>query len=354
MASKISEAWYLRPLTIDTAYQRAIEDMVASPEDAKGKGIDLTLKCNGEAVDTTGCTVILGWRNLNSGKSNSRLFDAVSAASGRWKVTYPTEMLTPGVVLARVIIKLSATGSVITSSREFRIIVEHSITNDITGGSNDDLSMFQQAVADLTATNDAVAKAETKRVEAEQARAAAEQERLRAESMRIDNESTRIDSETDRTTAESERAAAEKDARRKRGRPNPERKRKVASGKRKSSRRRRPRVRIRRVEKPIAISDERSRRGGEKGQRSRRQRQRRRRNRVERGRGSRQGSVAAGRRQRSRADRRFGEASARRLRMLLPCEHHVDEIKRHDLCGQHDHARLFNLRKRQYHTRIGE
>ena len=202
MASKISEAWYLRPLTIDTAYQRAIEDMVASPEDAKGKGIDLTLKCNGEAVDTTGCTVILGWRNLNSGKSNSRLFDAVSAASGRWKVTYPTEMLTPGVVLARVIIKLSATGSVITSSREFRIIVEHSITNDITGGSNDDLSMFQQAVADLTATNDAVAKAETKRVEAEQARAAAEQERLRAESMRIDNESTRIDSETDRTTAE--------------------------------------------------------------------------------------------------------------------------------------------------------
>lgn len=203
MASKISEAWYLRPLTIDTAYQRAIEDMVASPEDAKGKGIDLTLKCNGEAVDTTGCTVILGWRNLNSGKSNSRLFDAVSAASGRWKVTYPTEMLTPGVVLARVIIKLSATGSVITSSREFRIIVEHSITNDITGGSNDDLSMFQQAVADLTATNDAVAKAETKRVEAEQARAAAEQERLRAESMRID-------SETDRTTAESERAAAEK------------------------------------------------------------------------------------------------------------------------------------------------
>ena len=345
MASKISEAWYLRPLTIDTAYQRAIEDMVASPEDAKGKGIDLTLKCNGEAVDTTGCTVILGWRNLNSGKSNSRLFDAVSAASGRWKVTYPTEMLTPGVVLARVIIKLSATGSVITSSREFRIIVEHSITNDITGGSNDDLSMFQQAVADLTATNDAVAKAETKRVEAEQARAAAEQERLRAESMRIDNESTRIDSETDRTTAESERAAAEKTR---------VVKRKVASGKRKSSRRRRPRVRIRRVEKPIAISDERSRRGGEKGQRSRRQRQRRRRNRVERGRGSRQGSVAAGRRQRSRADRRFGEASARRLRMLLPCEHHVDEIKRHDLCGQHDHARLFNLRKRQYHTRIGE
>ena len=115
MASKISEAWYLRPLTIDTAYQRAIEDMVASPEDAKGKGIDLTLKCNGEAVDTTGCTVILGWRNLNSGKSNSRLFDAVSAASGRWKVTYPTEMLTPGVVLARVIIKLSATCLLYTS-----------------------------------------------------------------------------------------------------------------------------------------------------------------------------------------------------------------------------------------------
>ena len=90
----------------------------------------MCIRDSGEAVDTTGCTVILGWRNLNSGKSNSRLFDAVSAASGRWKVTYPTEMLTPGVVLARVIIKLSATGSVITSSREFRIIVEHSITND--------------------------------------------------------------------------------------------------------------------------------------------------------------------------------------------------------------------------------
>ena len=79
MASKISEAWYLRPLTIDTAYQRAIEDMVASPEDAKGKGIDLTLKCNGEAVDTTGCTVILGWGNLHSRKSKPRTASMPSA-----------------------------------------------------------------------------------------------------------------------------------------------------------------------------------------------------------------------------------------------------------------------------------
>lgn len=210
MATRISDAWYLHPLTIDTAYQRVIDDLVASPEDAKGKGIDLTLKCNGEAVDTTGCTVILGWHNLNSGKKNSRLFEAASAASGRWKVTYPTEMLTPGVVLARVIVKLSASGSVITSSREFRILVEHVITNDITGASDDDLSMFQQAVKDLTATNDAVTKAEAQRVSAEGARQEAEAGRTEAESRRAEAERARAEAERTRVEAEKTRASSER------------------------------------------------------------------------------------------------------------------------------------------------
>lgn len=191
MATKISESWYLKPLTIDTAFQRVIDDLVASPEDAKGKGIDLTLKSSGEVVDTTGCAVLLGWHNLNSGKRNSRLFEAVSPSAGRWKVTYPTEMLTPGTVEARVIVKLASSGSVITSSRAFRIIVERNVSNDMTGGSSDDLSAFQQGVKDLAETNAAAKEAEQNRITSEKERASSESQRVRNEESRILAEKTR-------------------------------------------------------------------------------------------------------------------------------------------------------------------
>lgn len=191
MATMISDTWYLHPLTIDTAYQSLPETLVASPEDYQGKGIALSITDNGAPLDTSGCTVLLAWHNLNSGKSNSRSFAAVNAAQGRWKCTYPTEMLTSGVVRARVVIK-TASGNPITSSREFNIRVEHAITNELSGQAKDDLSAFQEGVRDLNKTNRDVQDAESKRADAENRRAEAEASRTESEDNRAAAEEARV------------------------------------------------------------------------------------------------------------------------------------------------------------------
>lgn len=88
--AKMNDSWFLHPLTLDAADQRPPELLFATPEDARGRGIDLTIRNGGEVVDTTGCTVLLAWHNLNTGEKSTRKFDAVDAAKGRWKCTYPT------------------------------------------------------------------------------------------------------------------------------------------------------------------------------------------------------------------------------------------------------------------------
>lgn len=212
----LNDSWYLHPLTVDTAYQSLHETLVASPEDYQGKGIALSITEDGAPVDTSGFTVLLAWHNLNSGKRNSRSFSAVNAAQGRWKCTYPTEMLTCGMVRARIVIK-TASGSTVTSSREFNVRVEHNITNELDGQAKDDLSAFQEGVRELNQTNKSVQDAERKRVstesarvESEKARASSEVERGESEASRVLAEKSRADSETAMKKAEEARASDEK------------------------------------------------------------------------------------------------------------------------------------------------
>lgn len=157
----LNDSWYLYPLAIDTAFRSLPETLFASPEDYQGKGIALSITEGGAPLDTSGCTVLLAWHNLNSGKSNSRSFSAVNAAQGRWKCTYPTDMLTSGLVRARIVIK-TASGNTVTSSREFTVRVEHNITNELSGQAKDDLSAFQEGVINLN-TAKANADAATKK-----------------------------------------------------------------------------------------------------------------------------------------------------------------------------------------------
>ncbi len=205
----LNDSWYLYPLTVDTAFRPLPETLVASPEDYQGKGIALAITDGGAPLDTTGCTVLLAWHNVNSGRRNSRSFSAVNAAQGLWKCTYPTEMLTSGLVRARIVIK-TASGNPITSSREFAVRVEHGITNELNGQAKDDLSAFQEGVRDLNKTNKDVQAAESRRVDAEKARAEAEAKRASAESGRAEAEKGRASAETARETAEGKRANAEK------------------------------------------------------------------------------------------------------------------------------------------------
>lgn len=242
--AKMNDSWFLHPLTLDAADQRPPELLFATPEDARGRGIDLTIRNGGEVVDTTGCTVLLAWHNLNTGEKSTRKFDAVDAAKGRWKCTYPTSMQNPGLVRARIVVMLES-GETITSSREFDIKVEHVIANDLSEQAKDDLSAFQQAALELNKLNDDVKKAEEARVAAETARASAERSRASAETARKSAETARVTAETSRATAETARASAEtarveaeKDAR-PRKMPAPKRRRSASSPMKAASKRRR-------------------------------------------------------------------------------------------------------------------
>lgn len=144
----LNDAWFLHPLTLDTADGAIPETLYAFAEDSKGRGIDLTIKHQGDVCDLTGCSVLLAWRHCNTNESSTRTFTAVSAAQGHFKVTYPTSMEKPGLVKARIIILKGDT--FITGSRIFKIVVPAVITNDMSGTSNDDLSTFQQAAKDAT------------------------------------------------------------------------------------------------------------------------------------------------------------------------------------------------------------
>ena len=208
--AKMNDSWFLHPLTLDAADQRPPELLFATPEDARGRGIDLTIRNGGEVVDTTGCTVLLAWHNLNTGEKSTRKFDAVDAAKGRWKCTYPTSMQNPGLVRARIVVMLES-GETITSSREFDIKVEHVIANDLSEQAKDDLSAFQQAALELNKLNDDVKKAEEARVAAETARASAETARVEAEKGRATAEDARAETEKERVIAEEGRAEAEKE-----------------------------------------------------------------------------------------------------------------------------------------------
>lgn len=207
--AKMNDSWFLHSLTLDAADQRPPELLFATPEDARGRGIDLTIRNGGEVVDTTGCTVLLAWHNLNTGEKSTRKFDAVDAAKGRWKCTYPTSMQNPGLVRARIVVMLDS-GETITSSREFDIKVEHVIANDLSEQAKDDLSAFQQAALELNKLNDDVKKAEEARAAAETARASAERSRASAETARKSAETARAEAEKGRVTAEDARVEAEK------------------------------------------------------------------------------------------------------------------------------------------------
>lgn len=204
--AKMNDSWFLHPLTLDAADQRPPELLFATPEDARGRGIDLTIRNGGEVVDTTGCTVLLAWNNLNTGEKSTRKFDAVDAAKGRWKCTYPTSMQNPGLVRARIVVMLDS-GETITSSREFDIKVEHVIANDLSEQAKDDLSAFQQAALELNKLNDDVKKAEEARAAAETARAEAEKGRATAEDARVEAEKKRVIAEEGRVEAEKKRVS---------------------------------------------------------------------------------------------------------------------------------------------------
>lgn len=164
----ISAQWYTRAVTLDCA-DGHVGDLYANEGDANGRGIDLSLIDGKAQANTTGMAVYLAWGHEKGGEGLTP-FSAVDAAHGKWRVLYPTAMQRQGTVLARILLYLNGNRAAISGSKNFRIFVDVDPVDGNAALSDNDFSVFQQAVVDLNtakanadkstkAANDAAKKA---------------------------------------------------------------------------------------------------------------------------------------------------------------------------------------------------
>ena len=117
------DGYGLHRLVWDAADERFGDVLVASPADADGRGISLSVRQDGAAADLTGATVYFAWRHKVTGERGTEPFTAVDASAGAFEVYYPAAMQeTEGAVLAQVMV--SRGDDTYISSRVFTIRVE--------------------------------------------------------------------------------------------------------------------------------------------------------------------------------------------------------------------------------------
>lgn len=117
------DGYGLHQLTWDTCDERFGDVLVASPADACGRGISLSVRQNGAAADLTGAAVYFVWKHKVTGERGAEPFAAVDASAGKFKVYYPAAMQeVEGTVLAQVMV--SRGDDTYISSRVFTIRVE--------------------------------------------------------------------------------------------------------------------------------------------------------------------------------------------------------------------------------------
>lgn len=244
----LDESWYYTPLKLDCADGYISEPLLASPEDAHGRGIDLTLLQDFAPINTSGYHVDLEWQTVHG--CGMEPFEE-QTGTGRWRVTYPGAMLKPGFAWARIAVYLGES-QVITSKR-FRVKVEKNVIDLCLAEKDSDFSQFVQATIDIRELDDEMRnqairyseaedgrearyiKAEADRqnsyqsseslrdslyvtaeserqtafVEAETIREEAEKDRLKSEEERKSEEVTRVANERRRITSENERIGRE-------------------------------------------------------------------------------------------------------------------------------------------------
>ena len=116
--------------------------LVASPADAKGRGISLVVERAGAAVDLTGASAYLVWRHRATRARGCEPFEAVDAAAGAFRVFYPAAMAAAeGTVDAQVLLSW---GGRSLSSRAFCVRVEQVLVGGAASG--DGFSLFLDAL----------------------------------------------------------------------------------------------------------------------------------------------------------------------------------------------------------------
>ncbi len=103
--------------------------LVASPADAGGRGISLSVRQDGTAANLTGATVYFVWKHKVTGERGTEPFTVVDASAGTFEVYYPAVMQeAEGAVLAQVMV--SRGDGAYISSRVFTIRVEPVVVGD--------------------------------------------------------------------------------------------------------------------------------------------------------------------------------------------------------------------------------
>ena len=133
----------------------------ASPADAEGRGLALTVARGGEAVDLSDATVYLLWRHRERRVRGCEPFEAVDASAGAFRVYWPAAMAcAEGAVDAQVMV--TCDGEAI-STLPFVVRVTQALTGTGEGG-GDGYSLFLEAIEKFEGADalisDAVAKAQ--------------------------------------------------------------------------------------------------------------------------------------------------------------------------------------------------
>lgn len=99
------EGYGLHELVWETADQTFGKVLAASPADARGRGIALTVLRGGSAADLTGAHVYLAWRHRETRCRGCEPFEAVDPAKGSFRVYYPAAMAGhEGMVDAQIVV----------------------------------------------------------------------------------------------------------------------------------------------------------------------------------------------------------------------------------------------------------
>ena len=166
----------LHALSWDTCDALLGDGLVASPADARGRGISLSVTREGAPCDLTGARLYLLWRHREARVRGCEEMAAVDAAAGRFAVFYPAAMAgAEGTVDAQL---MASWGDRSLSTRAFGIRVEKALAGG--AASEDGFTLFLEAIKRYEDATDLVEGVTGEAREAAEAARAAAEELLRA------------------------------------------------------------------------------------------------------------------------------------------------------------------------------
>ena len=166
----------LHELSWDTCDALLGDGLVASPADARGRGISLAVTREGEPCDLAGARLYLLWRHREARVRGCEEMATVDAAAGRFAVFYPAAMAgAEGTVDAQL---MASWGDRSLSTRSFGIRVEKALAGGT--ASEDGFTLFLEAIKRYEDATDLVGGVTGEAREAADAACRAAEELLRA------------------------------------------------------------------------------------------------------------------------------------------------------------------------------